>query len=83
MAFLGHEISKRWHLSESKEDRSHIRVARVNNSHGSEIFSEFSRLLQVIYEGIFQNSSTFDKTNSEKGQVFFFGLIDVRAFPVT
>ena len=43
----------RWYSSGSKEDRSHIRVAKVDNSHGSEMFSEFNRLLREIYEGIF------------------------------
>ena len=54
----------RWYSSGSKEDGSHIRVAKVDNSHGSEIFSEFSRLLQEINEGIFQNSSAFDRASS-------------------
>ena len=32
----------RWYSSGSKEDRSHIRVAKVDNSHGSAIFSELA-----------------------------------------
>ena len=42
-----------WYSSGFEEDRSHIRVARVDNDHGSEMFSEFSMLLREIYERIF------------------------------
>ena len=44
-------------------------MAKADNSHKSKKFPGFSRLIQEINEGIFQNSNAFDRASSEKCQV--------------
>ena len=69
----------RWYSSGSKEDRSHIRVAKVDNNHGSGFLSlvgyyrrfmkEFSKIAAPLIRLSQKMSSLFR-------------LTDVRAFPV-
>ena len=52
-------------------------MAKADNSHRSKKFSGFSKLLQEICEGFLQDSSSFDKDNSEKMSSLI-RLIDVK-----
>ena len=65
VAFLGHVISK----DDIQEDPNKIEaiIEWPRPTIVTEVkFSRFNRLLQEICEGFLQDSSAFDKTNSEK-----------------
>ena len=70
MAFLSHVVSTDGIQVDPKKIEAILEWPRSTIVMEVRYFLSFSRLLQEINDGIFQNSSTFDKASSEKCQVY-------------